>query len=115
MSTDVEKGKVAPTKKSIFRLENIIIMGLISSILYLGAEQIRIKESRAKNSTVLKHAAEVAKSVENLAPKVVRLDMKVDGVLCMLQYESSDIAAKAACLQQVINGDNDDYSLASTD
>ena len=92
-------------KKSLFNPENVIVGAFLSALLYLGVQQVTIKEAQAKLQVTSNYNSSVAKKVEQVLPTVERVSMKVDGVICMLQYKESNIHAKEQCLQNIINGE----------
>ena len=91
-------------KKSLFTTENTIVGALLSALLYLGIQQVQIKETQAARIVQIDQNITVIKELNKVLPTVERVNMKVDGVLCMLQYRESNVHAKEKCLQEVING-----------
>lgn len=94
--------KKQTSRASAINLEAIAVGVLIALLSWGGAQILEVKTVQARLLEMQLVDQTVNSEVSELAPRVNKLDHKLDGVICMLRYHPEDTEARMECLQGLL-------------
>lgn len=90
-------------KAELFSPANIVMALLLGLLAWGGTQILSIRVALANHEIEQLNDNAVNVQVKELVPKVHALDMKLDGVICMLKHEPHHTELRMNCLHDTIN------------